>query len=86
MLQTCSDCGQLIVASNTIHVIWGHISILEADLICLNKNYQANQSNVTFNSHSVDKKTKLTFITELTLIPAANGNFHLEIPLLVNVL
>jgi hypothetical protein len=45
LFQNCSDCGQLIVPKRTIPVIWGHVSILEADLVCLNKNFEANKSN-----------------------------------------
>jgi hypothetical protein len=40
--QNCDSCGALIVIKTVFPIFWGHVSVLDADLICLNELAKAN--------------------------------------------
>ena len=41
--QKCKDCGSLIVLENTFPLIWGDVSVIEADLVCMNSLLEQNK-------------------------------------------
>ena len=46
--KNCDDCGSLFVVKNTFPVYWAHISILEADVVCMNHLFTKNQGRENF--------------------------------------
>ena len=41
--QECKDCGSLIVLENTFPLVWGDVSVIEADLVCMNSLLEQNK-------------------------------------------
>ena len=54
--QNCSTCGSLVVIENPFPVIWGHVSIVEADLVCIDRLLEENKGKYNLSAPSPCKK------------------------------
>jgi hypothetical protein len=65
-IQNCNHCGKIMIAKSTFPIYWAHISVLEADLVCLKLLYAENEG----------KKIKPLTTNQCKIKPFQNLLFH----------